>query len=102
MRISGAIANGISHGLVVQNTATTTPSAANTSSVEKCWKEKRSRIDWPRPRCSMGAIRAELRPTKQTEAARPASAKRTLSFVITVSAPRITCALAHAPSVASV
>ena len=99
---SGVIANGTSHGLPVQKAARTTPSAANTSSVERVWYEKIWRIGCPCTQWIMGAISAELRATKTIDAATPAAAKRTSSLGITLWAFSTACATAHAPIVASV
>ena len=76
MSRSGATENGISHGLRTQKAAIATPSIASTRSVERLGKEKRpdSRREWPRARCSIGAIRKWFTPTIAAAAARPAIA----------------------------
>ncbi len=76
IRISGAIANGTSHGLIPQNVAIPTPSDARTRSVERLWIEKRpdSRIECPRASASIGASSMWLIPTSRTHAVRPAIA----------------------------
>ena len=99
---SGAIANGTSQGLPVQNAARMTPRAAKTNSVESVWYEKSCRIGWPWTRRIMGAISAELSTTRTTAAAVPASAKRMSSEAIRSSAPEMTCAAPHADIVAIV
>ena len=96
IRRSGAIANGTSHGFAVQNAASTTPSAAKTNSVDSVWYEKTWRIGCPLTQRIIGATSEELSATSTTEAAVPASAKRTSSLGIRPSAPMITCALPHA------
>ena len=102
IRSSGAIANGTSHGFAVQNAASTTPSAAKTNSVDSVWYEKSRRIGCPLTKRIIGAISEELSATSTTEAAVPASAKRTSSLGISLSAPMIACALPQAPIVAIV
>ena len=99
---SGAIANGTSQALPVQKAASTTPSAAKTNSVERVWYEKSWRIGWPLTHRIMGASSKELSATSATEAAVPASAKRTSSLVIRSSAPLTRCAAPHADIVAIV
>ena len=76
MRRSGATANGISQGFQAQKAAIATPSIASTRSVERLGNEKSpdSRIECPRARCSMGAIRAWLTTTIEAAAAKPAIA----------------------------
>ena len=92
IRRTGATANGISHGFACQKVATTTPSAARTSSVDRPWNEKSpdSRIECPWPSRSIGASIAWFRPTRTIEQATPAIAKRRSTFGIRPSAWRIT------------
>ena len=85
---------GRATALPVQKAASTTPSAAKTNSVERVWYEKSWRIGCPLTQRIIGAISDELSATSATEAAVPASAKRTSSLVIRPSAPLTRCAAA--------
>ena len=95
------MAKTISHGFTRQNAAVATPSIASTRSVERLWNENRpeSRIERPRARRSMGAIRTWLIATIDAAAATPASAYETrLLEEMLMTAWK----LAQAPSIASV
>ena len=80
---SGAMTAGRSHGLVIANVPTASPSAAITNSTPKPEAEKSpvSRMLCPRPSRSMTASRMWLTPTKTAAAARPESGEAEIAVL---------------------